>query len=167
MHVIRAFDVTSALTVGLRYLAKEGDRSPSRNGDVIEAPGPVTTVFERPMRRVLTSPVRDANPFFHLIESLWMLAGRADVALLNHYIHDFGERFAEPTGYVHGAYGARWRDWLGIDQIEYIIKKLRNDPTTRQAVLQMQQNGVTRSLGVVVVTVMVVRQSKHTAFEGL
>ena len=33
-----------------------------------------------PCERVLLYPERNANPFFHLYESLWMLAGRNDVA---------------------------------------------------------------------------------------
>jgi thymidylate synthase len=85
---------------------------------------------------VLLDSKRDANPFFHLMEGLWMLAGRDDSAFLDNYVRDFGSRFAE-NGVVHGAYGKRWRTALGFDQLEEIVRRLRKDPTDRQCVLQM------------------------------
>jgi thymidylate synthase len=89
------------------------------------------------MQRVLFDYKRAANPFFHLYESLWMLAGRDDVAALNRFITDFGTRFAEEDGSVHGAYGHRWRKALGFDQLDAIVRRLRDNPTDRQCVLQM------------------------------
>lgn len=137
MHVIRARNVCEALPKGLGYLLTGGVREGSRAGQVVVAPGPVTTVYECPQERVLTSPLRDANPFFHLAEALWMLAGRDDAAFLNNFVRDFGERFAEPDGTIHGAYGHRWRHALGHDQVDQIVQTLRRDPTSRQCVLQM------------------------------
>jgi len=66
-----------------------------------------------------------------------MLAGRNDVAPLNLFIRDFGQRFGEPDGTMHGAYGHRWRVALGIDQLDEVVARLRREPSTRQAVLQM------------------------------
>lgn len=136
MHIIRARNVCDALPLGLEYLLTRGAREASRNGPVVVAPGPVVTIYERPRERVLTSRVRDANPFFHLAESLWMLAGRDDAAFLNRYVKDFGARYADGEK-VHGAYGHRWRHALGFDQLNIIVGMLRRDSSTRQAVLQM------------------------------
>lgn len=137
MHVIQALNVNDALPQGLRYLGREGSYADSRAGPAIAAPGPVTTVYARPWECVLFSPLREANPFFHLCEgALWMLAGRDDAAFLTPYVKTF-DRFAEPDGRIHGAYGYRWREGLGLDQLEFIVRKLRADPGTRQAVLQM------------------------------
>jgi hypothetical protein len=47
---------------------------------VLVSQTPVVTCYSAPTQRVLFSPMRDANPFFHLMEALWMLAGRDDVA---------------------------------------------------------------------------------------
>ena len=33
---------------------------------------PVATVYSHPRERVLLSPERDANPFFHFFEALWI-----------------------------------------------------------------------------------------------
>jgi thymidylate synthase len=89
------------------------------------------------MERVLLNRKRNANPFFHLYESLWMLAGRNEVEWLNTYIGTFGQRFAEPDGRVHGAYGHRWRRAFGFDQLEVIVERLKKNPQDRQCVLQM------------------------------
>ena len=82
MHVIRARNVQEALVVGLQDLRRYGVERESRNGPVVVFPEPVTTVCERPEERVLFHCERDANPFFHLFEALWMLAGRNDLAYL-------------------------------------------------------------------------------------
>lgn len=136
MKMIEVRNVCEALPAGVRYLLDEGVPESSRAGDVLVSPVPVTTVYERPLERVLTSPVRDANPFFHLAEAMWMLAGRDDVAFLNLFIKNFGDRFSD-EGVVHGAYGHRWRRALGFDQLGVVIEKLRSNSRDRQAVIQM------------------------------
>ncbi len=60
-------------------------RTPSRAGDVIQVREPVMVTYTHPRERVLFNRTRDCNPFFHLFESLWMLAGRNDVAPLAFY----------------------------------------------------------------------------------
>lgn len=148
MQIIRARNVNEAYSDGRELLEREGNRSTSRGGDVLVVPYPVVTVYERPAERVLFDPVRDANPFFHLFESLWMLAGRDDAEFLDKFVRDFGARFAEAEGHIHGAYGRRWRDWFPLeraagaddgpcDQLDVVVRLLRADPDSRQAVLQM------------------------------
>jgi len=137
MLTIYAVNVRDALPQGIRLLKEVGELEQSRNGTVLVAPCPVMTVYERPTERVLFSAERDANPFFHLAEALWMLAGRRDAEFLNQFIKDFGERFAQPDGRLHGAYGYRWRVHFIKDQLEEIIMMLLRDPTTRHAVLTM------------------------------
>jgi thymidylate synthase len=82
-------------------------RRRSRVGKVMVVDEPVMVTYTYPRERVLFNAARDANPFFHLFESLWMLAGRNDVEPLAHYnsqmvnYSDNGETF-------NGAYGYRW-----------------------------------------------------------
>lgn len=108
----------------------------SRNGPVLVCPEPVTTVYTHPRERVLLDARRDANPFFHLVEALWMLAGRDDSGSLTPYVRDFG-KYAEEYGEIHGAYGHRWRYHFGVDQLDNIVERLRRNPQDRQAVLVM------------------------------
>lgn len=137
MEVLRVRDVGEAYSIGIRRILADGQPMPSRAGDVLVMPWPVTTVYEQPTSRVLRDSVRDANPFFHLMESVWMLAGRDDARWLDRYVRDFSRRFAEDDGRMHGAYGHRWLRWLGMSQLEIVGDMLARDPLTRQAVIAM------------------------------
>lgn len=137
MHVIKSRNVSEALPVGVHYLLSEGERCDSRNGRAFVSSVPVCTVYDNPTERVLLSATRDANPFFHLAESMWMLAGRNDAEFLNTFIKSFGEKFGEKDGTIHGAYGHRWRRAFGFDQLNVVVQKLRANPDDRQCVIQM------------------------------
>jgi len=136
MHVIECDNVNTALHHGLIYLADHGIKEPSRNGPVLVAPGPVTTVYHKPWQRVLFSPLRDANPFFHLMEALWMLAGRNDLEFPRYFNSNFGS-YSDDGVVVHGAYGHRWREWFGYDQLTEIVTELQRNPSSRRCVLAM------------------------------
>ena len=136
-HVIEVRNVRTALLRGLAHLGAFGMPQETRAGRAVTAPGPVITFYEEPWQCVLASQLRDANPFFHLYEAVWMLAGRDEAGGLSTYVKDFGTRFAEDDGNIHGAYGYRWRFQFGYDQLSHIIERLREDLATRQAVLEM------------------------------
>lgn len=147
MHTIQVRNVHRALPEGLRYLEESGRKSPSRAGDVYVSPTPVMTVYEKPNERVVFWAERNANPFFHLMEALWMLAGRNDVAWLARFNKRM-ETFSDDGKTFHGAYGHRWREYFErwdegtkridiLDQLERVIQLFRNNPQTRRAVIQM------------------------------
>lgn len=125
--------------------------SPSRNGEVVSCLDPVAITYGRPLERVLFNSARDANPFFHLFESLWMLAGRNDLAPLEYYVSTFGD-FSDDGETLNGAYGYRWRraaavthgknaqyydPFEEIDQLKILVQHLKDQPWSRRAVLQM------------------------------
>lgn len=136
-HVIRVQNVCQALPAGISHLLAAGVLEETRAGPALVSPGPVVTTTLSPTQRVLFSAARDANPFFHMYESIWMLAGRDDAAPLNHFVRNFGRSYGETGGEVHGAYGRRWRSAFGVDQLDTVVQKLLVDPDSRQAVLQM------------------------------
>ena len=142
MIVLEACNVNDALAQGARFIREHGVREESRNGPVLRVPEPVTTVYFVPEERVLFAPGRDANPFFHLIESIWMIAGRDRLSDLTPYVSTFGQ-FSDDGVTVPGAYGKRWRGWFvdeddqTFDQLDWAVKRLRNDPTDRRVVIQM------------------------------
>lgn len=153
MRVITVDNVNQALRSAVAIMR-------DRTGWINEAPRgmetmewhtPVTTVYQRPWRRVLFSGTRDANPFFHLFESLWMLAGRRDAHFLDQFTTNFS-RYAETDGMLHGAYGWRWnghfrKDVVNpvagedptqpFDQLLALVRLFTTDPNTRRAVLCM------------------------------
>jgi hypothetical protein len=136
MRTIHADNVNEALHLGLLLLQNYGVKRNSRNGEVLVVDGPVCTIYEKPRQRVLMDPRRNANPFFHLFESLWMLAGRNDVAYVSQFAKAM-ENFSDDGIDFHGAYGYRWRKFFKHDQLPIIIERLKNNPDDRRCVLQM------------------------------
>jgi hypothetical protein len=94
------------------------------------------TTYAHPEERMLFDARRDANPFFHIFEGIWMLAGRDDAKWISQFSSNISQ-FAEASGYFHGAYGNRWRNHFNDDQIVWVIEHLRKKPESRRAVLQM------------------------------
>lgn len=135
--------------------------TPSRNGPVLQIPEPIMVTYLSPRERVLFNAVRDANPFFHIYEALWMLAGRNDVKALKFYASKI-DQFSDDGETFNGAYGYRWRHGIrhtfnpgvtdpdtgvflmgqftptkDVDQLKLIIEHLKQNPESRRAVLQM------------------------------
>jgi hypothetical protein len=134
------------------HLGSQGDdrgfdvvRKESRNGPVLVVEEPVLITYSYPTERVLLSRARDANPFFHVYESLWMLAGSRDLASVAYYNSRMAE-FSDDGLTLNGAYGYRWRRaWTSrhigsnerVDQLDVLVRHLRAFPESRRAVLQM------------------------------
>jgi thymidylate synthase len=122
----------------------------SRAGRVRMIEEPVTVTYEQPQECVLFNPARDCNPFFHLFEALWMLAGRNDVAPLLEFNPRMTE-FSDDGETQNDAYGYRWQistcfttefDQRGhqpyrVNQLSEILRHLKQNPGSRRAVLQM------------------------------
>jgi thymidylate synthase len=154
MHVIYAQNVNDAYRQGLKLILSEGQRTDSRNGPVLRLPEPVSTVYSMPQERVLFDTKRNANPFFHLFEALWMLNGGNDVETMDGFLKSL-KQFSDDGKTYHGAYGDRWRHWpdFGLaydggenrplyrlnefDQIQTAIEMLRENPFNRRVVISM------------------------------
>lgn len=120
-----------------RKILSEGLRADSRNGEVLRFARPVCLEYQNPQRRILDWEARDGNPFFHHWETMWMLAGREDVApllLFNKQILQYSDDGVILRG---TAYGKRWRSHFGFDQLQRVIQRLRSMPEDRRAVLTM------------------------------
>ena len=136
MHSVTAKNIPHAYKEVMELIHIIGAQEESRNGTVISIQQPFTLRITNPEQRVLFNPARDANPFFHVMESIWMFAGRNDAKWLTTYNKRY-KNYAEPSGSVHGAYGMRWRYQFAIDQIAEVIDILGANPSTRQAVISM------------------------------
>jgi len=139
-RVIMAQSVSNGLAMALYSLRADHDVRESRNGAVLAFRYPVLTEYEMPWRRVLFSPVRNANPFFHLMEALWMLAGRNDVWFPASFVPRMGG-FSDDGKTLYGAYGHRWLFSFGFDQIRHAAHMLKKDPTSRRSVVAMWNSG--------------------------
>lgn len=123
-----AFHVFAANPVWFRTLNPRGVKT----SELLE---PVSTTYSRPEECVLLDPARDANPFFHLYEALWILAGRNDVRRLRYYNPQI-ELYSDNQETFHGAYGYRMQHTTGVgNQITAVINTLRADRNSRRAVI--------------------------------
>ena len=125
MDVINCRNVNDGFIKAMDMLSfDQQDIRESRAGQVIEHDTPVATVFSKPYERVLFEEVRDANPFFHFMEGLWMLAGRNDLGFVRKYNKRMSE-YSDDGISLHGAYGYRWIKHFDVNQIDVIIKRLK------------------------------------------
>lgn len=136
MQTFTVRNVNHALPFALATLRNEGIPVAPRGMKTLELDGPVATTYTEPREMVLFDADRDANPFFHFFEALWILAGRKDVASLAYFLPRMAD-FSDDGVVFNAPYGYRLRQHFGFDQIEAAIEKLKADPETRQAVLSI------------------------------
>lgn len=113
-----------------------GNEEDSRNGPVISIREPTMLSLWNPTHRVLTDPVRDANPFFHVMEFIWMMAGSNDIQWIARFNKQMLE-YSDDGKTQHAAYGHRWRKHFNLDQVKKLIGMMRKDPKDRRLVLSM------------------------------
>lgn len=94
------------------------------------------TRLERPLERYLYVPKRHNDIAAQFAESMWVLAGRNDIAWLKKYLPR-APLFSDDGETWRGAYGPRLRRWRGVDQIDAVRKLLLADRTSRQAVMTL------------------------------
>lgn len=136
MLIINSSNVNDALVKAIDLIKIEGSNTSTRNGNAIEFQTPVTTVYHRPKERVMIYKERDANPFFHLMESMWMFAGRNDVRWLGKYSKMISSYSTDGETF-NAAYGNRIRNHFDMDQFKEAIYRLKTYPNDRRTVIQM------------------------------
>ncbi len=114
----------------------ETEKSGSRNGGVIRCKEPILLTFTHPLERCLFNSSRDVNPFSVLYESLWALSGRNDVGSISYYTKRMID-YSDDGVTWHGAYGSRWRNHFGRDQIEDAVQQLKQSKDSRRVLLEM------------------------------
>ena len=142
MEHIEARNVSDGFFLTIQSILQIDKKVKTRNGWAIEFPTPFCVTFSHPTERVLFYPERDANPFFHLMESLWMLAGRNDVEWISKYNKKISD-YSDNGKIFHGAYGHRWRNHFKggpkefKDQLDHIFIRLHKFNNDRRCVLTM------------------------------
>jgi len=150
MH--QSLTISDALLDQATILLNFGNEVAPRGQKTLEM---INHVFEilNPLQRNILVENRWANPFAQLAETLWVLAGRNDMDWLERYIPQCRKWSDDGTVWRAG-YGPRLRSvyvnahksnksdpylWeeVQIDQIAYVISKLKEDPSTRQAVISL------------------------------
>jgi len=112
------------------------DWEETRNGRAMAFQYPVLLHSPTPQRRVLFCPIRNANPFFHYMEAIWMLSGSENVDFPSYFAKNIKD-YSDDGVTLHGAYGYRWKHHFEVDQIESVIYELATNPTSRRMVVAM------------------------------
>lgn len=72
-------------------------------------------------------------------ELLWFLNAKNKTELNAQDLQKMGNNiwneWASETGNLGPVYGVQWRNWLGIDQVEQVIKAIRTNPTSRRHIV--------------------------------
>ena len=136
-HTRSVYNAPNLLYEGCMLLKYEGLVEETRNGTATTIPDPVVITVHNPMERVVFDPVRNANHFFHVMEFVWMMAGERDVRWIAQFNSNMANYADEGTTINHGAYGHRWRKMFNRDQLVAVVALLKQDVTTRRAVLGM------------------------------
>jgi hypothetical protein len=82
-------------------------------------------------RAVLGSPARQLGKKFLVAEAAWILSGDNRLSTIRPFAKNVG-RFSDEGLYFFGAYGPRF-----VEQRAFVLRTLRNDQQTRQAVINV------------------------------
>lgn len=134
--MIGAKNVHAMLPEALHLLEVHGVERESRNGPVVMFPMPATLCYKSPTERVIRWKERDANPFLHFFECLWMLNGQRDVKWISQFSANIGS-YSDDGKVFNAAYGHRWRQWFKVDQVTQAIEQLKADKDSRRVYLGM------------------------------
>lgn len=137
MYNLEIKDINIGFKNAVDLMKSEGVIEDSRNGPVLRLPAPIMIQHSNPLNRYLLSMSRDANPFFHLIELMWMLDGDNDLGPLLLYNPGMAQYSDDGSTLRGTAYGHRWRKHFGFDQLESIVEGLKTDPVSRRYVMSM------------------------------
>ena len=129
-------NATEALPDLLKNVLRYGTETDSRNGRTKELTMQQITLAEPDL--YITTPGRRVSLPAQIAETMWLLAGRNDIEWLSHYLPRAAD-FSDDGKTWRGGYGPRLRKWEQgfdeVDQLAHVVHLLKEDPTTRRAVL--------------------------------
>lgn len=123
----------------LQRVLNEGDERIDRTGVGTRA------VFGHQMRfdlsagfPLLTTKKLHTRSIVH--ELLWFLAGDTNIGYLKENGVSIWDEWADENGELGPVYGRQWRSWTApdggaIDQIEWVVNEIKNNPSSRRLVV--------------------------------
>lgn len=137
MYVLKTESVNKGYSKLLNDLVTKGEETNPRGLPTWEI-SPACWEITNPRMRSCEVIGRWKNLGFQLAECLWILAGKNDLAMLQHYV-PYYNGFSDDGFTLSGAYGKRLRNWNSsgneIDQLQCVYEKLLSDKDSRQAVM--------------------------------
>jgi len=68
-------------------------------------------------------------------ELLWFLSGDTNIQYLKDNKVSIWDDWADEDGNLGPVYGKQWRDFNGVDQIEWVINEIKTNPTSRRLIV--------------------------------
>lgn len=153
--MLRCYSGNTADIIWLRamedLLLEQGDFQDSRLGKMLEFPH-ASFEIDDPRQRWVVSRRPSMNPAFAIAEVFAILGGSNCAGFLNFW-NPALPKYAGNSSEYYGAYGFRLNKHFQFNQVERAYDALRNNPSSRQVVLQIWdpkfdfplQDGVPRS----------------------
>lgn len=115
------------------HIARHGHRElNARTGEYIRVGDPVSFTIDLSDNRLPVCGIRKTFPKSAAAEVAWFLQGCKEVDFIRQYA-PLWDKFVEDDGRtVAGAYGHRWRNHFGRDQVSDAIRALVKNPTDRR-----------------------------------
>ena len=113
---------------------------PCRTGQMYELPHVFMTI-ENPKEKWIYDRIPPISVAFALAEVVWIVNGKSESKIINYWNSQLS-RFSGNSEFYHGAYGNRIRLHFGFDQLERAYNALKNNPNTRQVVIQISDSAI-------------------------
>ncbi|MBY3181349.1 thymidylate synthase [Rhizobium laguerreae] len=137
MHVV-ANSLDDLLRKVYRRLVRKNDVIVPTKGNNVEEFGNLLTL-KNPRARLSRTETK-GTVFSCLGEFVWYMSGSNSLDFIQHYFKDYG-KYSDDGVTVYGAYGPRLFDKGGINQLDYIVTKLKENSASRKAVIQLFDAG--------------------------
>ena len=120
-----------------KLLLEQNEVNDSRDGEVVGEIVNAVTVINDPTRCVMTNCIRKMSMRYAVGELLWYLSGNNKLEEIQKYTKAW-DRMSDDGETVNSNYGFCIMNKYGFDQWEYVVRMLRDNPATRQAVIHIK-----------------------------
>lgn len=137
-EMIRGKDVNEVFEKWYELLSNMNEVHESRVGNVVGEVINAISVIEDPTRCVLTSDKRKMSIRYALGEMLWYISAKNTCKGIDKF-SGFWKKIADEKGCVNSNYGWCIKEKYGFNQLEYVLRILKESPESRQAVIHIKE----------------------------
>ena len=137
-EMIRGKDVNEVFEKWYELLSNMNEVHESRAGNVVGEVINAISVIEDPTRCVLTSDKRKMSIRYALGEMLWYISAKNTCKGIDKF-SGFWKKIADEKGCVNSNYGWCIKEKYGFNQLEYVLRVLKESPESRQAVIHIKE----------------------------
>jgi len=117
--------------------AARGKNESSRDGAVVGEFINAITIVDDPTRMIVTSPIRKMPMRYAVGELIWYMSGSNKLSSIQNFTSAW-DRMSDDGETVNSNYGHKIQHFYGFDQWEYVKRCLKDNPNSRQAVIQIR-----------------------------